>query len=54
MNIAWVVLGGGFVGILAKRLAWVDGPNAQPHLGFRQLSVACWSPSAGTVGSSEV
>jgi hypothetical protein len=31
MNIAWIVLG---VGILAKRLAWVDGREAQPHLGF--------------------
>jgi hypothetical protein len=34
MNIASIVLGVGFVGILAKPLAWVDGRDAQPHLGF--------------------
>jgi len=31
-NIAWVILRGRFVGILGKRPAWVDGPDAQRHL----------------------
>jgi hypothetical protein len=34
MNIAWIVRGVGLVGILAKLIAWVDGRDAQPHLGF--------------------
>ena len=34
MNIVWIVLGVGFVAIFAKRLAWVGGRDALPHLGF--------------------
>jgi hypothetical protein len=34
MNIVWIAVGVGFVAILAQRLAWVEGREAQPHLGF--------------------
>jgi hypothetical protein len=34
MNILWIVLGIGIVGVLAKRVAWPDRRAAQTNLGF--------------------
>lgn len=34
MNIVWIVLGVGIVGVLAKRVAWPDRRDAEANLGF--------------------